>query len=128
MCNVSRQRAPAGPDSAGNPLAADPLQLPAAACQTEVMHASPAALTAAPALLGIGFGCKDSTRAIIEELLQKDRDLEAAQSQIQSMHEHVRVVTAKSDAQEATNGQLTTQVLITSPVLQSLFYAEDLRR
>ncbi|KAK9907397.1 hypothetical protein WJX75_002969 [Coccomyxa subellipsoidea] len=112
LCNVRRGRGRPRRNAAGNLLTAD--CLPAAAGQTQLQEGTLAVYTGAPAsgplLMGSGFDCKDSTRAIIEEMLQKDRDLETAQSHRKYLTEKVQVTNAKLEACEATKGQLATQV------------------
>ena len=114
LCNVRRGRGRPRRNAAGNLLTAD--CLPAAAGQTQLQEGTLAVYTGAPAsgplLMGSGFDCKDGTRAIIEEMLQKDRDLETAQSHRKYLTEKVQVTNAKLEACEATKGQLATQVPI----------------
>lgn len=58
------------------------------------------------------FQCQDSTRACIEEMLQKDRDLEAVRDELHAMRGTLESSTARLAASEAAKGHLEAEVLL----------------
>ncbi|BDA47975.1 hypothetical protein COCOBI_11-2320 [Coccomyxa sp. Obi] len=63
-----------------------------------------------PALHPNQVVCQDSTRACIEEMLQKDRDLEAARNELHAMRGTLESSAAELAAAEAAKGQLESEV------------------